>query len=102
VHADSAYRSAEIEAKLAEKKIDSQICEKGYRNRPLTEEQKASNRAKSKIRSRIEHVFAYVTNSMGNFYLEYIGKVRVSKAVTLMNLIYDMARYEQIQRMSSA
>jgi len=102
VHADSAYRSEEIETKLAEKKIESQICEKGYRNRPLTEEQKTSNREKSKIRSRIEHVFGYVTNSMGNFYLEYIGKVRVTKAVTLINLIYNMARYEQIERLSSA
>jgi IS5 family transposase len=99
VHADSAYRSEEIEEKLGDKKIESQICEKGYRNHPLTEEQKASNRTKSKIRCRIEHVFGYVTNSMGNFYLEYIGKVRVSKAVTLINLIYNMARYEQIMRL---
>jgi IS5 family transposase len=102
VHADSAYRSAEIEASLAKKKVESQICEKGYRDRPLSEEQKVSNRVKSKIRSRIEHVFGYVTNSMGTFYLEYIGKVRVTKAVTLINLIYNMARYEQIVRLSSA
>ena len=26
------------------------VCEKGYRNRPLTEEQKAANRKKSKVR----------------------------------------------------
>jgi len=102
VHADSAYRSEEIEASLAEKKIESQICEKGYRNRPLTEEQKTSNRNKSRIRSRIEHVFGYVTNSMANFSLEYIGKVRVTKAVALINLIYNMARYEQIVRLNSA
>jgi len=39
---------------------------------------------------------------MGNFYLEYIGKVRVTRAVTLINLIYNMARYEQIERLISA
>lgn len=27
-------------------------CEKGYRNKPLTDEQKLSNRAKSKVRVR--------------------------------------------------
>jgi hypothetical protein len=57
------------------------------------------NQVKSKIRCRIEHVFGYVTNSMGDFYLEYIGKVRETKAVTLINLIYNMARYEQIVRL---
>jgi hypothetical protein len=31
--------------------------EKGYRNHPLTEEQKANNREKSKTRARVEHVF---------------------------------------------
>lgn len=100
IHADSAYRSDKIEATLAEKKIESQICEKGCRNRPLSENQKVSNRNKSKIRSRIEHVFGYVTNSMGNFYLESIGRVRAAKAVTLINLIYNMARYEQILRLN--
>ena len=99
IHADSAYRSEKIEALLKEKLIESRICEKGGRNRPLTEEQKTSNRIKSKTRSRIEHVFGYVTNSMGDFCLECIGKARVSKAVTLINLIYNMARYEQIVRL---
>jgi IS5 family transposase len=87
VHGDRAYRSKGIETKLTEKKIEIQIFEKGYRNRPLSEEQKASNRMKSKIRCRIEHVFGYETNSMGDFYLEYIGKVRVTKAVTLIMLV---------------
>ena len=36
-----------------------EICEKGYRNHPLTEEQKESNRKKSSIRSRVEHVFGF-------------------------------------------
>ncbi|GHT45077.1 hypothetical protein FACS189454_03990 [Planctomycetales bacterium] len=34
-----------------------QICEKGYRNHLLTEEQKESNCLKSKVRCRIEHIF---------------------------------------------
>ena len=102
VHGDSAYRSEEIETDLAQKKIESQICEKGKRNHPLTEEQRASNREKSKIRSRVEHVFGFVTNSMADYYMEYIGKRRVSQAVSLLNLIYNMARYEQIHRLRLA
>ena len=33
------------------------ICEKGTRGHPLTDEQKERNRQKSKVRSRVEHVF---------------------------------------------
>ena len=52
VYADSAYRSAEKEAQLAAGKIVSRICEKGARNHPLTDAQKASNKEKSKVRAR--------------------------------------------------
>ncbi len=36
VWADSAYRSAEIEAKLEERGLNSRIHRKGHRNRPLS------------------------------------------------------------------
>ncbi|MBP8978609.1 MAG: transposase [Bacteroidales bacterium] len=40
------------------------IHEKGYRNKPLTEEQKANNQEKSRIRGRVAHVFAFMEQSM--------------------------------------
>ena len=55
--ADSAYSGKDIEAKLKERGYLPMICEKGRRNYPLTEEQKKMNRLKSRIRSRVEHVF---------------------------------------------
>ena len=57
VYADSAYRSKDQEQRLADAQIDSQICEKGTRGKPLSEEQKQANRTKSKVRARVEHVF---------------------------------------------
>ena len=36
------------------------VNEKGYRNKPLTNEQKENNREKSKTRARVEHVFNYI------------------------------------------
>lgn len=69
VYADSAYGSAEAEAMLAQKPVTRQIQERAYRHRPLTEAQKASNRQKSKIRARIEHVFGFMSQSMKGFYL---------------------------------
>ena len=99
VYADSAYRSAEAEAMLTEKAVTSQIHERAYRNRPLTDAQKESNRQKSKIRVRIEHIFGYMSQSMKGFYLRAIGRRRNAAAIGLINLIYNLARYEQIIRL---
>lgn len=43
-NADSAYRSEAQEQRLADTDIDSQVCEKGTRGKPLTDEQKQSSR----------------------------------------------------------
>jgi len=99
VYADSAYRSAEAETMLAKKKVSSQIQERAYRNRPLSDEQKQRHRQKSKIRARIEHVFGYMSQTMKGFYLRYIGRRRNGAAIGFINLIYNMARYEQIVRL---
>ena len=102
VHGDSAYRSAQIEKDRKEKAVESRIHEQGYRNRPLTAEQKENNRQKSRVRARIEHVFGYMTNSMGGIFLTCIGMRRTTAAIGLMNLIYNMARYEQLMRLANS
>jgi IS5 family transposase len=99
VYADSAYRSAEAETMLAKKEVNSRIHERAYRNRPLSHEQKESNRQKSKVRARIEHVFGYMSQTMKGFYLRYIGRRRNGTAIGFINLIYNLARYEQIVRL---
>jgi IS5 family transposase len=53
-YADSAYNGQPIAAELLNRGYEVLICEKGYRNHPLTEEQKESHRLKSKVRCRIE------------------------------------------------
>jgi len=99
VYAHSAYRSAEAETMLAKKKVSIQIQERAYRNRPLSEEQKDRHRQKSKIRVRIEHVFGYMSQTMKGFCVRYLGRRRNAAAIGLINLIYNMARYEQIVRL---
>ena len=73
VYADSAYRSQEKEATLAAENILSRICEKGARNHPLTEAQKASNKEKSKVRARVEHVFGAQAH-MGGHLVRTLGR----------------------------
>lgn len=99
VYADSAYSGAPIEAALAAKNVEPQINEKGTRGQPLNEEQKASNREKSRTRSRVEHVFAQMSGSMKALYQRCIGLKRNAACLMLTNLVYNMLRFEQIKRL---
>ena len=99
VYADSAYRSAAIDAGLATKNVEPRINEKGTRGHPLSDEQKAGNREKSKIRSRVEHVFAQLSGSMKALYQRCIGMARNAACLSLTNLVYNLLRFEQIQRL---
>jgi len=92
IYADSAYKGEEIEKCLG-RKIVNQICEKGYRNKPLTKRQLQRNRKKSKVRSRVEHVFGYMTNSMGGITIRCVGQARAKFAIGMMNLTYNMCRF---------
>lgn len=98
--ADSAYASEKIENYLWLKKCKSFVHKKAYRNRPLTLEQEQSNTLKSKVRSKIEHVFGFMTNSMNNgLNLKAIGKQRIDSLIGLLNLTYNLFRYEQLVRL---
>ena len=83
---------------FVEKNVIPLICEKGYRNHPLTDEQKASNRDKSKIGSRVEHVFGFIERSMGGLVFRGVGMIRAKACVALTNLTYNIARFAQIFR----
>ena len=97
IYADSAYRSQEKEAQLAAANIPSHISEKGARKHPLTEEQKASNTEKSRVRSRVEHVFG-AHAQMGGHIVRTIGLLRAKVKIGMMNLVYNMVRLGQLLR----
>ena len=102
--ADSAYMSAAIEEWFAlhYPEINLHTNEKGYKNRPLTDEQKMDNREKSRIRARIEHIFGYMTNSMGGMTIRCIGGLRAEGAIVMKNLAYNIARYATLRRLKRA
>jgi IS5 family transposase len=97
VYADSAYRSQERESQLAAACIVSEICEKGARDRPLTELQKAMNTVKSKVRSRVEHIFG-AQAQMGGHIVRTIGYLRARLKIGMMNLVYNMVRLGQLHK----
>ena len=80
--------------------MNNKVHEKGYRNKSLTEEQKASNREKSKVRARVEHVFGFMEQSMKGLYLRSVGMFRAKAIIGLINLTYNLFRYEQVVRLN--
>ena len=95
-YADSAYTGEDQEESIKKVKMINQVHEKGYKNKPLTEEQKESNRGKSKYRARVEHIFGFVETSMKGTYLRSIGRVRASVIIGLTNLAYNICRSVQL------
>jgi len=91
---DAGYASEEHVARIMEMYPDIilHICEKGKKNAPLTEEQKESNRIKSKVRARVEHVFGYMTRFMGGITIRTIGMERAEREICGMNLAYNIKR----------
>jgi len=102
VWADSAYRSAEIEAKLEAKGLKSRIHRKGHRNKPLGKREKQGNTTRSRVRARVEHVFGAQTNDMGGTLVRSIGLVRAKARIGLKNLAYNMRRLVQLERLAAA
>jgi len=93
IWADSAYRSEDMEWALKMVGFESEIHERSYRNRPLSQEQKKKNREKSKIRAKVEHVFGAWVTDMGGKLVRSIGKIRVGAVIGLRNLAYNIKRY---------
>lgn len=101
IWADSAYYSVNMEATLELLDYISHIHERGYRNHPLNDQQKASNREKSRTRVRVEHVFGHWVSSMGGKQVRYIGIERVRANQGLKALSYNLSRYVCLQKQVS-
>ena len=96
-YADSAYSGEPQEKIIESKEMKNVVCEKGYKNKPLTGEQIAGNREKSRVRSRVEHIFGFMENSMDQMYIQCIGIRRATTIIGFMNLTYNMFRKIQLE-----
>ena len=100
LYADSAYKSKEIEDYLKENNVKSKIINRAYRNKALTNNQHKLNHKHSKTRVRVEHIFGTLKTSMNNaLSLKAIGLQRIKSLTGLLNLTYNLLRYEQLARL---
>ena len=102
VYGDSAYRSAETEAKLNSRGFRSRIHRRASRNHPLSKAQENANRRKSRVRARIEHVFGAQQTAPGGRIIRTIGIARAKVKIGLQNLVYNIRRLVTLERMAAA
>lgn len=88
--ADANYRSRAQEAELKARGYRSHIQRQGQANQPLTPREQAANHKRSKVRVRVEHVFAQ-QRQMGRS-VRTIGLDRARFKIGMMNLVYNLRR----------
>ena len=91
VWADSAYRSADQEKQLKSAGWRSHVHRKGQKNKPLSGRAQQANRRRSKVRARVEHVFAQ-HEAMGGMLVRTIGLLRARVKIGMKNLVYNLRR----------
>lgn len=98
-YVDSAYTGRPCDEIFAERKVEAKPIERAWRNKPLNGHQQRCNHARSKIRVRVEHVFATMRMCLKSAWNRCIGLIRNRTAIGLTNLVYNLVRYEQIERL---
>jgi IS5 family transposase len=93
VWADSAYRSQDKLDTLEQRGFREHLQRKGCRHKKLTEREKRGNTTRSKIRSRVEHIFGVQSQRAGRLIMRAIGMTRAVTKIGLRNLAYNIDRF---------
>ena len=88
---DTAYRCEENENLLKDHGFTSKLHRKKPRGKPMTQQTLRANSKKSKVRCKVEHIFAVQKDKMGLF-IRTIGIIRANVKITLANIVYNMKR----------
>ena len=97
VWADTGYRSQKNEAFLVRNGYVSHIHRKKPKGKAMPEAARRSNNSKSKIRARVEHVFAQQKDCM-DLFIRTIGLIRARIKIGMANLVYNIKRLIFLRR----
>ena len=92
-----AYHRAEHEAHLIQLNAQEFLMRKATRANPLSEAEQQTNHTISRMRVRVEHIFARMAQ-MGADLCRSIGLKRATQHNHLSNLVYNMDRYACLSR----
>lgn len=101
LYADSGYTGKEFDTLVSKKGWKPNVCEKAQRGTPLTNRQKKKNAKISSVRSRIEHVFGFIEESLNGSVLRSVGMIRARAWSFLTCWVYNCCRVCCLQRVGS-
>lgn len=96
--ADAAYAGAAHAEQMESRGIVSRVHFKAHRGRALTAREERANKARSRQRARVEHIFGFITNSMGGMTVRGRSMNRNEAVIGLMNLTYNLCRLVQLKQ----
>lgn len=91
VWGDTAYHTHDNERHLEENGFRSQLHRKKPKGKPMSQHIAQGNNTKSKVRAKVEHIFASQKDKMGLF-IRTIGLPRAKVKIGLTNLAYNFNR----------
>ena len=71
-------------------------------NGPILVDPKCECEAFGELSRAVEHVFGSMTNEQGGLYFRVIGLARTATKIGLMNLVYNMRRLVQIDKLRAS
>ena len=99
LHADSAYIGKNVKSVMRKYQMKDRVIKRIVRGKKLSKKQETINRKNSKTRVRVEHVFGYCELNLHGMFSRVVGLARNAARNILTSLVYNMLRYEQIQRL---
>lgn len=103
VYGDSAYVGKGEAIRQKSPRARAFINKKAYRNRPLTDQDRETNRRKSSVRARAEHIFGTVKNYFGFKKVRYRG---LAKNENCLNVLFALSNLfmskKKLLRLSTA
>jgi hypothetical protein len=82
-----------------DKYLKDKIIKRAIKGKKLSKHQTTVNKKNSKV--RVEHVFGYCEQSERVMFNRVIGFVQNAAQITMMNLVYNLNRYDLIVRFIS-
>lgn len=92
IYGDKAYDTHRRRELLADLKLADGIMQRANKHHPLTVTQRQRNTALSKIRSRVETVFAVLKRIYGFRRTRYFGLIRNQLQLTLLAICFNLRR----------
>lgn len=90
--ADAGYFAKALLEALAKKGFIGLVVEKAQKGKKLSDGQKEMNHKISKVRVRIEHVFATLEKSLGGLFVRSVGLERATAAIYAKAWVYNKLR----------